>query len=53
MILDGKKTYIFGGLAIISVLLRAFGLIDDETLLKLLGIFMSGEIMSVRSAIKK
>ncbi len=53
MKLEGKKTYIFGVLAMISVGLRIFNLIDDETLIKLLGVFLSGEIMSVRSAIKK
>ncbi len=50
--LNGYKTYIFGALALVSVLLKAFSLIDEETLLKLLGIFLSAEIMSVRSAIK-
>ncbi len=52
MKLEGKKTYIFGVLAIISVGLRAMDLIDQETLIYLLGIFLAGEGMSIRSAIK-
>ncbi len=51
--LQGKKTYIMGALAIISVLLSAFDYIDYETLLALLGIFLGAEGMALRDAIKK
>jgi hypothetical protein len=49
--LKGYKTYIFGALAVISVILKWGGLIDDPTLLTLLGIFLAGEGVSLRSAI--
>lgn len=49
--LNGYKTYIFGALAIVSVILKWGGLIDEVTLLALLGIFLSSEGMSLRSAI--
>ncbi len=51
--LQGKKTFIFGGLAIISVLLNIFDLVDYETMMALLGIFLAGEGMAIRDAIKK
>ena len=49
--LTGKKTYIFGALAVISVILKWGGLIDEVTLLSLLGIFLAGEGIGLRSAI--
>jgi hypothetical protein len=49
--LQGYKTYIFGGLSIISVILKLVGLIDNVTLLALLGIFMPAEGMALRSAV--
>jgi hypothetical protein len=51
--LNGYKTYIMGTLAIISVLLKVFELIDEQTLFTLLGIFLAGEGMAIRNAIKK
>ena len=49
--LDGYKTYIFGAWAIIAVILKAFGVIDDQTLFVLLGIFLPAEGMALRRAI--
>jgi len=51
--LKGKKTYIFGVLAIVAVILNVFELVDYETLIALLGIFLSGEGMALRAALKK
>ncbi len=51
--LQGYKTYIFGGLALMSVLLRIFELIDAETMTNLLYIFVPAQGMSLRSAITK
>ncbi len=51
--LQGKKTYIFGVLAIVSVVLRFFDLIDTETMKSLLYIFIPAEGMALRSAITK
>ncbi len=50
--MKGYKTYIMGTLAIVSVLLKAFELIDHDTLIYLLGIFLAGEGMALRDAIK-
>ncbi len=51
--LQGKKTFIFGGLAILSVVLRLFNLIDSETMAYLLSIFIPAEGMALRDSIKK
>jgi hypothetical protein len=51
--INGYKTYIMAGLALASVLLKVFNLIDMETLLVLLGIFLAGEGAGLRHAIAK
>jgi hypothetical protein len=51
--LNGKKTYIFGALAICSVFLRVFDLIDHETMIALLGIFLASGEISLRHAIAR
>ncbi len=50
--LSGKKTYIMGVLAIVSVGLQIFDVIDYETMITLLGIFLAGEGMALRNSIK-
>lgn len=50
---NDKKTYIFGALAVVVVLLRVFELIDQETLIQLLGLFLAGGGVSLRHAIAK
>lgn len=51
--LEGYKTIIFSALALVSTLLFAFGLIDQPTLITLLGIFGASGAISLRSAVKK
>jgi len=51
--LEGYKTYVFSGLCLISTLLFAFGLIDQDVLITLLGIFGASGAVSMRAAVKK
>ena len=51
--LNNYKTYIFGILAIVSVLLKIFEIIDEETMMLLLGTFLAGEGVGLRHAISK
>ncbi len=50
---NGIKTYAFSVLVIVSSLLFAFGLIDVDAFLALVGIFGGGAVASERHAIKK
>jgi len=51
--IDGYKTYIAGSLIVLFSVLYAFGLIDGETFLGLLGVFLPLQGMALRHAIKK
>ena len=51
--LEGKKTYGFAGLSMVSTVIFILGWIDQPTLIALLGIFGPGAIISERIAIKK
>lgn len=51
--LDGYKTYLSGALIVLFTILYVFGLIENETFIKLLGIFLPLEGMALRHAIKK
>ncbi len=51
--LEGKKTYIFGALAMLSILLKVFDYIDTETMMLLLGTFLAGEGLGLRHAVEK
>ncbi len=51
--INGSKTYLMGALAVVSVLLKVFEVIDYETMLVLLGVFFAGEGVALRHAIKK
>ena len=53
MKLDGYKTYITGALIVVFAILYALGLIEGETFLKLLGVFLPLQGMALRHAIKK
>jgi hypothetical protein len=49
--LSGFKTYISGALVVLFSILYAAGVIEGETFLKLLGIFLPIQGMALRSAI--
>jgi len=53
MVLDGYKTYISGSLIVLFSCLYAFQLIDTNTFIGLLGVFLPLEGMALRHAIKK
>jgi len=52
-VLPGLKTYIFGGLVILSAILFVLKIIDYQTFLTLISIFGGAEGMALRKAIKK
>jgi len=51
--LDGYKTYVSGVLIVVFAILYAAHLIEGETFLKLLGVFLPLEGIALRHAIKK
>jgi len=51
--LDGYKTYLSGALLVLFAVLYALGLIEGETFLKLLGIFLPIQGIALRHAIQK
>jgi hypothetical protein len=51
--LEGKKTYIVGALMVIFSLCYAFGWLEGETFLKLLGILLGAGAITTRMAIAK
>jgi len=53
MKIDGYKTYITGSLIVLFSVLYSIGLIEGETFLKLLGIFLPLQGIALRHAIQK
>lgn len=51
--LQGKRTYIFSGLVVLFSVLFAFGVIDQETFITLIGIFGGASMYTMRLALNK
>ncbi len=51
--LQGYKTYIMAVMALASVVIAFLGWIELETLVKLITIFLAGEVAALRHSVKK
>lgn len=51
--INGKKTYIFSGLIVLFSILYAFGILEMEVFMRLLGIFSGLTGLALRHSVAK
>lgn len=52
MILKGYRTYVLGGLIVISAILYGFGIVDKAAFDVLISVFGGGAVVALRAGIK-